>query len=222
MKSAGPYGDPTVVKEVTLPATAVAIGMEPAAGGLPGAVISDRVANELGLGPGQNGVYLLRLARPVTEADVAIAAEPASRYANTTAWAGALKPGPAYEGMRILLIVLSLIVAMSITAVAVALGEAEARADQRTLLAVGADPAIRRRITAARAGVLALLAGLLAVPAGLLPAWGLIGSRVNAPFVVPWPEILIAVAVLPLAGIVGGLLLTRPIPSWSAFREAAT
>jgi len=107
-----------------------------------------------------------------------------------------------------------------VAAVAVALGEAEARADQRTLLAVGADPRIRRRIAAARAGVLALLAGVLAVPAGLLPAWGLLSSR-ETPLVIPIPELAVALVLLPAAAVAGALLLSRPIPAWSAFRDVA-
>ncbi|MGH2511244.1 MAG: FtsX-like permease family protein, partial [Candidatus Limnocylindrales bacterium] len=98
-----------------------------------------------------------------------------------------------------------------------ALGEAESRSDQRTLLAVGADPRVRRRITAARAGVIALLGGVLAVPAGLLPVWGLLASR-GAPLVVPVPEAIAAVLVLPVVAIGAAWLLGRPIPEWGAFR----
>ena len=106
----------------------------------------------------------------------------------------------------------------SITGVAVALGEAETRPDQRTLLALGADPAVRRRITAARAGVLATIAGVLAVPAGLLPVWGLLFTA-EAPIVLPLPEVLGTLAMLPLTAILGAALLSRPIPPWSAYRK---
>jgi putative ABC transport system permease protein len=105
-----------------------------------------------------------------------------------------------------------------VTGIAVALGEAESRPEQRTLLAIGADRRVRRRIAAARAGVIALLGGSLAIPAGLLPVWGLLASR-GAPLVVPVPEILAALAILPLLAIAGTWLLSRPIPDWSAFRE---
>ena len=66
-----------------------------------------------------------------------------------------------------------------------------------------------------------LLAGALAVPAGLLPIWGLLSSR-GAPLVVPLPEVVAALAVLPLLAMAGTLLFSRPIPDWSAFRSAAT
>ena len=119
------------------------------------------------------------------------------------------------------MLVASLLFALSVTGLAVALGEAESRPEQRTLLALGADPRLRRRIAAARAGVIAVLAGALAVPAGLLPIWGLLSSR-GAPLVVPLPEVVAALAVLPLVAMAGTLLFSRPIPDWSAFRSAAT
>ena len=108
--------------------------------------------------------------------------------------------------------------ALSVAGIGVALGESEARSDHRTLLAVGADPRIRRRITAARAAVLALLAGLLAIPAGLLPTWGILISREGTPLVVPWIEVAGAVALLPAVAILGALFFSRSIPAWSAFR----
>jgi len=108
-----------------------------------------------------------------------------------------------------------------VTGVAVALGEAESRPEQRTLLALGADPRVRRRIAAARAAIISLLAGVLAVPAGLLPIWGLLLSR-GAPLVVPVPEIAAALVVLPLIVVATTFVLTRSIPPWSSFRGADT
>jgi len=40
--------------------------------------------------------------------------------------------------------------------------------------------------------------------------------------VVPLPEVVAALAVLPLLAMAGTLLFSRPIPDWSAFRSAAT
>lgn len=115
----------------------------------------------------------------------------------------------------------SLLFALTVTGIAVALGEAESRPEQQTLLAVGADPRLRRRITAARAGIIALLGGLLAVPAGLLPVWGLLLSR-RSPLVVPTLEVVAVVALLPVLAIAATWLLSRPIPDWSAFRGRAS
>ncbi len=209
----------TAVRTIELRATAVVVGV-----GLtvPRAVVSAATAARLGLGPSPNVLptYLIRLPRTVTQADVDVAAKAAAGYDNT--WAdGPFGPPGSFDAFRWVLIGISLLVALSVTAVAVALGEAESRQEQRTLLAVGADPRIRRRITAARAALLALLAGLLAIPAGLIPAWGLLAAR-DAPLIVPLPEILAAALVLPLVGALGSLALSRSLPAWSALRDART
>jgi putative ABC transport system permease protein len=204
---------------LTVPARVIATGLD-SGGMLPDAIMSPATAERLGLKAGPTSAYVIRLPRPVVEADVSTAAGFAAQQPNTIAEAslGPIQPGQVF---RWLLVLFSLLFALSVTGIAVALGETESRPDQRTLLAVGADPGIRRRIAAARAGVLGLMAGLLAVPAGLLPAWGLLGSR-GAPLVVPIPEVIAAVAILPLAGILGALLLTRRIPDWSALRQAGS
>jgi putative ABC transport system permease protein len=184
---------------------------------LPNAAISSETATRLGLVAAPVDRYLIRLPHPVTGSDSATASDRAAAVADTVAnW----EVGPQNVGgaFRVLLLLASLVFALSVTGVAVALGEAEARPDQRTLLALGADPSVRRRITAARAGVLALIAGVLAVPAGLLPAWGLLLSR-GDPVVVPFPEVLAALAILPLAAVLGAALLSRPIPRWSTWRR---
>jgi hypothetical protein len=62
-----------------------------------------------------------------------------------------------------------------------------------------------------------LLGGVLAVPAGLLPVWGLLVTR-KAPLVVPVPEVIATVALLPVLAIVATWLFSRPIPDWHAFR----
>lgn len=208
----------TRVSTAGLPVHVVATGLATVA--LPQAVVSAETARRLGLGvPTRNTRYVVRLSRDVTDADLAKAGEIAGAYPDTFADA-ALPPHLAGEGFRVVMLVASLVLALSVTGVAVALGEAESRPEQRTLLAVGAHPHLRRRVAAARAGSIALLAGLLAVPAGLLPVWGLFASR-KAPLVVPVPEVVAAVIVLPMLAIFGALLLSRPIPSWSAFRDLA-
>jgi putative ABC transport system permease protein len=182
----------------------------------PAIIASAQTASSLGI-VGTSTGWLVRLPHPVTSQDTAVATDRAAAVADTAAnWeAGPQRLGEAF---RLLVLLASLVFALSVTGVAVALGEAEARPDQRTLLALGADPSVRRRITAARAGVLASIAGVLAVPAGLLPAWGLLLSR-SDPLVVPLPEVLAALAILPLAAILGAAILSRPIPRWSTYRR---
>lgn len=203
-----------------LPFAATVIQVPITTGLIPSVLLPASIAADLGLASGASQDFVVQFDRPVTEADVAHAAEIAAQFPDTFADAAIGPPRPD-EGFRMLLIALALLFALSVTGVAIALGEAESRPEQRSLLALGADPRLRRRIAAARAGVLALLAGILAVPAGLLPVWGLLASR-DAPFVVPIPEIAGAVIALPLLAIVGAWLLTRPLPDWAAFRGVAT
>lgn len=203
---------------VELPARMVVTGV--GGGNLPQVLMSEATAKRLGLGAGIPFRFVLRLDHTVTEADLQAAAAASAQFPDTYADADT-GPNHPDDLFRMLLVVASLLFAVTVTGVAVALGEAESRPDQRTLLALGAEPQLRRRITAARAGVLAILAGCLAVPAGLLPVWGLLASR-GANIVIPVFEIAAAVAVLPLLAIGATWILARPIPDWSAFRSSTS
>ncbi len=208
-------------QRLTLPVRLIQV---PVPGGrLPDLFLPEATIAELGLAePGEGSPYetapfVVRYDHNVTETELSHAQEVASRFPDTTAIIDTppVRPG---EGFRILIIALVLLFALSVTGVAIALGEAESRPEQRSLLAIGADPRLRRQIAAARAGVLALLAGLLAVPAGLLPIWGIFLSR-GSPLAVPAIEIVGAVVALPVLAIVSSFLLSRPIPDWNAFRN---
>lgn len=211
-------GEGDAVRRIPYPATVVTTGI--GAGVLPGALVSESVASELGLTEVDAQQFVVRLDHTVTQADVDAAAAVAGRALDTFVDAS-LGPQRPDESFRLLLVVLALLFAVSVTGVALALGEAESRPEQRSLLALGADPRLRRRIVAARAAVLALLAGVLAVPAGLLPAWSLLAS-LRQPFTLPILEIVTALAVLPLIAVVGAWLLSKPIPDWNAFRGVTT
>jgi putative ABC transport system permease protein len=206
--------DGSDVSTVRLPVHVIALGIS--FEDLPGAVISAQTAARLGVPAGQSERYVLRLGHPVTEEDAARVAAIAAKYPDT--WTLTARPPEiAGSGFRIVLIAGSILFALTVTGIAVALGEAESRPEQRTLLAIGADRRLRRKITAARAGVIALLGGILAVPAGLLPVWGLLVTR-KAPLVVPVPEVIAAVALLPVLAIAVTWLFSRSISDWNAFR----
>jgi len=111
---------------------------------------------------------------------------------------------------------------------AVGLAAAEGRADVSTLAAIGAGPAVRRRLAAAQAAVITVLGSGLGLLTGLLAGWALVrleaptGRRVYAsvlseifqppdgwPFVVPWPAVGALVLGVPLLAIAIGYLTTR-------------
>lgn len=161
--------------------------------------------------------YIVEFDHPVTDADLDRVRQAAAAYPETMANTMSAPERPGQE-FRFVLIALVLVFALSVMGVALALGEAESRPEQRSLLALGADPRLQRRIVASRAAVLALLAGVLSVPAGLLPIWGIFVSR-GSPLAVPTLEIVGAVLVLPVLAVASSWLLSRPIPEWNAFRS---
>ena len=206
----------------TLPARAVDVGAA-ANGRFATIFIAPETAARLGFRPYDleaDEEFVIRLDRPVTEGDIEFAASLLVDSRFTYADASLPRANPT-DLARFIVTLLSVVLALTITAIAVALGESESRADQRALLAIGADPALRRRIVAARAGVIALLAAILAVPAGLLPVWGLLASR-DQPVVIPLPELLVIMVLLPAVAIAGSLLFSRSLPAWSAFREISS
>ncbi len=216
------YDDTTATEILvaTLPVTVVHVTVS--GGLLPEAFLPPAAIQELDLVPGGEGggdfPFVVQYDHPVGEAELAQARQVSAGLVDTWAELGNVPPERQGEGWRLLLVALVLLFAMSVTGIAIALGEAESRAEQRSLLALGADPGLRRRIVAARAAILALLAGLLAVPAGLLPVWGVFASR-DAQLALPTIEIAGAVIALPVLAVASAWLLSRPIPEWNAFRN---
>lgn len=212
--------DEQSMERLTVPVRLVHV---PVPGGrLPDLFLPDAIVRQVGLVEAEGSQfepapYVLRYDHPVTAADTVRAQEVAAQYPDTFAIIDTPPVRPGAE-FRIVIIALVLLFAVSVTGIAIALGEAESRPEQRSLLAIGADPRLRRRIAAARAAVLALLAGILAVPAGLLPIWGIFASR-GSPIAVPAIEIVGAVVALPLLAVASSWLLSRPIPDWAAFRS---
>jgi putative ABC transport system permease protein len=212
-------GEIATVRRVNLPVHVMHV--EPY-GTHPQVFLPDPTIQELGLVPGGEErvgapeTFVIEYDHALTAADVTRAREVAARVPETYVVDNS-PPERAGAGFRIVTILLVLLFAVSVTGVAIALGEAESRPEQRSLLALGADPRLRRRIVAARAAVIALLAGALAVPAGLLPIWGMFLSR-GSPVAVPALEIAGALVALPVLAVLSAFLLSRPIPDWAAFR----
>jgi putative ABC transport system permease protein len=102
-------------------------------------------------------------------------------------------------------------VALAILAVVLALVGAESRRDRAILVAVGAEPRIRRELAGANGFLTASLAGALAVPAGLVPAIAyLVSQRIGNPVVVPWSVIGLVLLGVPLVAAAFAALGSRP------------
>src|SRR5204862_7266571 len=114
--------------------------------------------------------------------------------------------------IRRLLTLGTMVIAILVLSVAVALVSAESRRDHAILVAVGAEPRIRRKVVGANALLLAALAGLLAIPAGFVPAAVIQLARAAPyPVVVPWEAWLAVGLATPLiTGALAALCSRQP------------
>lgn len=113
----------------------------------------------------------------------------------------------------------ALVAGLAVLAISLALSAAESRDDQRTLVAVGSGPRVRRDLAAGRALVLAGLGGLLAVPAGLVPAVGVLSTLPEMGITLDWRSMVVACLGLPVLAVAGAWMLTRSTPEWTAHRR---
>ncbi|MCA1677950.1 MAG: hypothetical protein LC777_02855, partial [Actinobacteria bacterium] len=130
----------------------------------------------------------------------------------------------AIAGPLATLLAVAAALTLGVLAIGLALSAAEGKADDTVLVALGADPAARRRLRATQAALLVGIGGLLAIPAGLIPAAVIIaeGSDLEGDplrFTMPWPAVSVVLLALPAAAAAGAWLLTRPArwsppPTW--------
>ncbi|BCB89769.1 hypothetical protein Psuf_070820 [Phytohabitans suffuscus] len=187
---------------------------------LPGAVLSPKTARQHGLTANPGGV-VIDTTRVPTAAEVAVAnsqvlatqvdadptnAEPAE------ATVGAKPPANRrdYGAMFLVLAVVSGVVTLAASAVAVGLATSEMRTDLSTLAAVGAGPRLRRRIAAAQAGLIVGIGALLGTVGGIAPAAGMVAFRDDLQWHVPWLPLAVTLLVAPALAVTAATLLTRP------------
>lgn len=182
---------------------------------VPRYVISEEGAARFGLLPGSpewdEGAALVAARAPLTEEQITAVKDVTAQYPGV--YVQTLEDFlPRHGPLRAAAIGGAALIALAIVAVTIALVGAEARRDQAILVAVGAGPRARRRIAAARAGLVALLAGVIAVPAGFTPIAVIQWSRPESlPIVVPWATMaLVALAVPAVAALFGGLTSRAP------------
>ena len=115
----------------------------------------------------------------------------------------------AYGAGLLALLVASALVTLGASGVATGLAQADARADHATLAAVGADPRVRRRLTAFQAAVVAGLGALLGTVSGFVPTVAFLYADAELRFVAPWQNLLVIAVVVPAVAAVAAGLLTR-------------
>ena len=150
--------------------------------------------------PGQTLIpWVVRLRQPLSADQLLRAQALAAQSLGSTIDAAVLQRSPSRSSYRAVLLI-CLLTGLIVIAVATSLTATESAADSMVLHTVGASPALLRHHQAARAAYLALLGCTLAIPAGMIPAFGLLTlshAELALQFLMPWPEILIAVLGLP-------------------------
>jgi putative ABC transport system permease protein len=183
-------------------------------------VISRQAAARLGLTPTATDV-LFRAPNDLTASQLdALQAQAVSFDRGVSPQAGVEirhagnlgRPGFA-GGVHEALLAIAAALTLAVVASGLALSAAEGKSDETMLVALGADPASRRRMRAIQAGLLVGIGGLLAVPAGLIPATVIIQASNEMRFAIPWAALAVLFA-LPAAAAAGAWLLTRPA-RWS-------
>ena len=115
----------------------------------------------------------------------------------------------AYGVGLLALLLGSTVITLGAAAVATGLAQADGRADQATLAAVGADPSLRRRLTAFQAAVVSGLGALLGTASGFVPMVAYVYADTELRFVAPWTNLLVIAVVVPAVAALAAGLLTR-------------
>jgi putative ABC transport system permease protein len=117
------------------------------------------------------------------------------------------EPNPFWSSSWILTLVTAggLVLALLITAIALAMATVDNRADDATLTALGAGPDLSRKVRAWEGTLLSGMGVVLAVPMGMLPVLAVQSTRTyDYPIVFPWTTVGILVLGVPtLAWLIG-------------------
>jgi putative ABC transport system permease protein len=171
-------------------------------------VLSEVAAQTLGT-PTAETTLLLRFAELPTEAQEEAARE-ALAEAGTDLWFSVERGYRSGYGLGILALVLgAAVITLGAAGIATGLAQADARADQATLSAVGAPPRVRRTLAAAQALSIAGLGTALGIAAGFVPGVALIGAIESLELVVPWLELAGVLVGIPMLAGLSAWLLTR-------------
>ena len=186
---------------------------------LPGVVISAETARALDLHVRPGGI-LLRISGTPTAEEFAQAQsivlgaqvrDPHNTPAGPVPLAAGVEPvsDRAVTPITLVLAVVSALVTLVASGVAVSMANAEMRDDMSTLAAVGAGPGLRRGIAAAQAGLIVSLGCVLGVLGGVTPAAGLVAINAEVSWHLPWGVLAMVVVGAPALAVVVTVLLAR-------------
>jgi putative ABC transport system permease protein len=183
------------------------------------AVISPAAAQRAGLRQVVSNVYASTTRTP-TQAELDRLSAALSRLGrNLPVY---VEQGPPQDANVVLIVLATAaaVIALGAAGIATGLAAADSRPDLATLAAVGASPAVRRRLSLSQSGVIAGLGSLLGAGAGFGAAAAVlfalnqryVGSWPAPPpypIVVPWLNLAAALLVVPAIAMLGAGLLTR-------------
>ena len=195
-------------RSVRLPATYV----DPGGQGLVSGWLSPAAAAQVGVPTGLDGVVVEYDVPPDDDTEEAISAALVEQGDS-----GFFRVERGYRdeyGLGLLaLLVGSAVVTLGASAVATGLAQADGRADQATLAAVGAAPRLRRRLTAFQAATVAGLGAALGTVAGFVPTSAYLYADDQMRFVPPWLNLAVIAVVVPaVAALFAGLVTRSRLP----------
>lgn len=125
------------------------------------------------------------------------------------AWFTFKHRGPPTEQILWAISGVAALVALTSAAVTAGLALADGRSDHMTLAGVGAAPALRKRLAAAQTALGASLGVVLGMVGGLVPAVAVLIAVQRYQLVIPWPQLIALVVLVPLIGAGAAWLFTR-------------
>ncbi|GAB3556113.1 hypothetical protein GCM10027404_34100 [Arthrobacter tumbae] len=118
-------------------------------------------------------------------------------------------PGPPVEEILWAICGIAALVALTSAAITAGLALADGRSDHVTLAGIGAAPALRKRLAAAQTALGASLGVVLGMVGGLVPAAAVLAAVPQYQLIIPWPQLLALVVLVPLIGAGSAWLFTR-------------
>lgn len=220
--SGGSGGSAAPLPTVVLPGAYVDLGDRPK----PEFALSPAAAKRLGVTGGRQ-TLVLDLSRHITSQEL----QRANKVLAQAGIAESLWTENGYQSrigaVNLIILAIAVLVAVGAAGIATGLAIADGQQDLETLAAVGGSPGARRLLAGSTALVITGLGSAIGVPIGFAMAGGLMQFRtlwlVSAyvttnsvappgqatPFVVPWLNLAVAVAGIPLVTAAGAMLLTR-------------